>query len=178
MRPLYAENGQPVEAEALSGACIMVKRSAFEAVGGFTESYFMYGEDLDLCYKLRQAGGKVCHVPATSLVHFGGGSTNSAASDFSTVMMRSSVHRFMRLHRGPLSAFSYRFTTALTALGRLTLIGPLRLFGDRVVRHGAGSVRKWVAILRWSLGLETPVPVRPAAPATVIAAAPAGPERL
>ena len=158
MRPLAEPGGQPVEAEVLSGACIMVRRARFEAVGGFTESYFMYGEDLDLCYKLRQAGGRVCHVSATSLVHFGGGSTNSAASDFSTVMMRASVHRFMRIHRGPASALGYRLTTTLSALVRLVLIGPLLLFGNRVVRHGTGSWRKWTAVLRWSLGRAPKLP--------------------
>lgn len=158
MRPLYEPGGQPADVEVLSGACIMVRRDPFEGVGGFTESYFMYGEDLDLSYKLRQAGGMVCHVKATSLVHFGGGSTNSAASNFSTVMMRASVHRFLRLHRGPVSAFGYRLSTAVSALVRLVLIGPLLLFGKRMVRHGTGSWRKWTAVLRWSLGQSPKLP--------------------
>jgi len=113
----------------------------------------MYGEDLDLCFKVRRAGEKVVYLPETSLIHFGGASTVQAPSDFSSVMMRESVFRFMRSNRGVGAAVSYRSWMTLTALARLLLIGPMMVFGDRVVRHGAGSWQKWFAILRWGLGL-------------------------
>jgi N-acetylglucosaminyl-diphospho-decaprenol L-rhamnosyltransferase len=154
MAALHSPRQKPTEVEAISGACILVKRENFERVGGFTESYFMYGEDLDLCFKLRRSGGKVFYVPETSLIHVGGGSTGRAASNFSTVMMRKSVYRFMRLNRGILPALAYRFAMMSAALARLLLIGPMMLFGNRVVRHGSGSLRKWFLILCWSLGLE------------------------
>lgn len=152
--PLYASPPKPEAVEVISGACMLFRRSQFEAVGGFTESYFMYAEDLDLCFKVRASGRLVYYTPATSIVHFGGGSTDQAASNFSNVMMRRSVHAFMRLHRGPLAAAAYRAGLALSALIRVTLIGPLLIFGNRIVRHGTDSWRKWFAILRWSLGLD------------------------
>jgi hypothetical protein len=71
------------------------------------------------------------------------------------VMMRASVHRFMRMHRGRGSALAYRISTLFSAIARLLLIVPLMLLGNRVVRHRANSLRKWMAILRWSLGMET-----------------------
>ena len=151
---LYSPRQDPTEVEAISGACILAKRERFEAVGGFTDSYFMYGEDLDLCFKLHRSGCKVFYVPETSLVHFGGGSTGRAASNFSTVTMRESVYRFMRINRGILPALAYRLAMMSAALARLLLIGPMMLFGNRVVRHGLSSWRKWFLILGWSLGLE------------------------
>ena len=151
--PLYAAGHTAVSAEAISGACILVNRTYFESVGGFTESYFMYGEDMDLCYKLTHAGHGSYYVPADSLIHYGGASTSQAASNFSTVMMRSSVHQFIRLHHGAGSALAYRLSTTLSALIRLILIIPLLFLGKRVVSHGSGSLRKWAAILRWSVGL-------------------------
>jgi GT2 family glycosyltransferase len=162
------ERTEPTEVEVLSGACILVRRECFERIGGFTERYFMYGEDLDLCFKLRKAGGRVYHVPDTSLVHFGGGSTAQAASNFSTVMMRDSVYKFIRFNRSLPSALAYRFSMTVTALVRLALMAPLMLFGRRIVRHGSGSWRKWGAILRWSVGFSPGRPAAaPAAPAVL-----------
>jgi GT2 family glycosyltransferase len=164
MAPFHAGSAKPVPAEAISGACILVKRRFFEEVGGFTESYFMYGEDLDLCFKLTRAGHPSYYVPDTSLIHFGGGSSGQSTSNFSTVMMRVSVHHFIQKHRGPVSALTYRLATALSALVRLALICPMLLFGNRVVSHGVGSLRKWSAIFRWSVGFMPDVR-KPSAPA-------------
>ena len=150
--PLHRNSSEPSEVEVISGACILMHRDCFERVGGFTESYFMYGEDLDLCFKLRRSGRSVFYVPETRVVHFGGASTTQAPSNFSNVMMRGSVFHFMRLNRGPLSALAYRVSMMSTALARLLLMGPMMLLGRRVVRHGTSSWRKWAAILRWSLG--------------------------
>ena len=70
---------------------MMLKRSVFEQVGFFSEDYFMYTEDIDLCYKIRQAGYKNYFVPDATVIHFGGGSTQNRQSDFSVVTMRE-VH--------------------------------------------------------------------------------------
>jgi GT2 family glycosyltransferase len=171
MTPLFAPGPEAVAAEAISGACVLVQRTWFEAVGGFTDSYFMYGEDLDLSFKLQRAGRINYHLPATKLVHLGGGSSRQAASNFSTVMMRQSVLQFIRQHRGAASAAAFRTSTAVAAVTRLLLIGPLLLFGRRVVRHGPDSWRKWTAILRWALGLDASVRARAAksASASIVA---------
>jgi GT2 family glycosyltransferase len=153
---LYSDAIEPSEVEAISGACILIKKKAFEVVGGFSENYFMYGEDLDLCFKLKRAGFRVYHVPETSIVHHGGGSTKTNTSNFASVMMRESVFRFMRSNRGALSANLYRAAMAVTSLVRLSLILPLLAIPkNRVIQHGKDSLRKWRAILRWSCGLES-----------------------
>jgi len=161
MAALHSDEITPSEVEAISGAAILIKRDVFVAVGGFSESYFMYGEDLDLCFKVRRAGYRVYHVPETSIVHYGGGSTKTSAGNFSNVMMRESVHRFLRAHRGVLSASLYRATMAATALLRMALILPLLLVRrNGVVQRGKTALRKWTAILRWSCGLESWVNTR------------------
>ncbi|MCL4449611.1 MAG: glycosyltransferase family 2 protein [Actinobacteria bacterium] len=58
--------------EWVSGACFMISMSAFEEVGGFDESYFMYGEDLDLCWRLKLAGWEVLFQPKGAVTHFQG----------------------------------------------------------------------------------------------------------
>lgn len=63
------------EADWVSGACFVVRHDAFDSVGGFDERYFMYVEDVDLCWRLRRAGWRVWYEPAASVVHEQGRST-------------------------------------------------------------------------------------------------------
>ena len=63
------------ELEACSGAYMMMSRKAYEVTNGFDERYFMYGEDLDLCRKVREAGLKIWWYPKTTCMHFRGQST-------------------------------------------------------------------------------------------------------
>ncbi len=72
---LPAEAGGTPEVDWVSGACFLVRRSAFFSVGGFDEAYFMYVEDLDLCWRLRRAGWAVRYVPAAEVTHEQGRST-------------------------------------------------------------------------------------------------------
>jgi N-acetylglucosaminyl-diphospho-decaprenol L-rhamnosyltransferase len=71
------ERRDPVEATAgwLSGSCLLLRRAAFDAVGGFDERYFMYFEDLDLCRRLGEAGWASVYVPSAVVVHTGGHAT-------------------------------------------------------------------------------------------------------
>jgi N-acetylglucosaminyl-diphospho-decaprenol L-rhamnosyltransferase len=59
----------------VSGACVLVRRAAFDMVGGFDEAYFMYVEDVDLCWRLGQAGWRIGYEPAGRVVHSLGGSS-------------------------------------------------------------------------------------------------------
>lgn len=60
---------QPIEVEAISGACMLVKREAMEDVGPWDEDYFLHCEDLDWCMRFRQKGWKVMFVPCARLTH-------------------------------------------------------------------------------------------------------------
>jgi GT2 family glycosyltransferase len=62
-------NADAVTVDWVSGACLLVRRAAFEAVGGFDERYFLYWEDADLCRRLRARGYKVRYVPTATAVH-------------------------------------------------------------------------------------------------------------
>lgn len=157
MKSLFDTKNRPAEVEMLSGACIMSKRTLFERVGLFSEDYFMYAEDLDLCYKIRQAGYINYYTPDAVVIHFGGASTEKGPRDFSVVMMRESVWRFLRKTRGRAYGLVYRTSMLISAFGRLVLlmiISPLFLVGKSRVSWYA-SFRKWRAILIWGLGFES-----------------------
>jgi GT2 family glycosyltransferase len=62
----------------LSGACLLCRREAFERAGGFDERFFLYFEDIDLCFRIRKAGWKLLFVPAVEIGHEGGGTTSAS----------------------------------------------------------------------------------------------------
>ena len=76
---------EPLASGWLSGACLLVRRAAFEQVGGFDDRFFMYFEDVDLGERLGNAGWKVLYVPSASVHHAGGTSTR----DHSAAMQRA-----------------------------------------------------------------------------------------
>lgn len=71
-----AEGPGPVD--WISGACMAVRREAFEAVGGFDEAYFMFMEDVDLCWRLGRAGWRTVYEPAARVTHLEGVSREAA----------------------------------------------------------------------------------------------------
>jgi GT2 family glycosyltransferase len=147
----------PPPVEVVTGACMMIMRDVFEAVKGFSPDYFMYAEDLDLCYKVRAAGFTNYYVPEVEIVHHGGGSTQRTHRGFSSVMKRESVSRLLRKTRGNLYSLGYRLALSGAAIVRLILLGlywPVALVKRRTGAWSA-AFDKWIAILRWGMGLET-----------------------
>jgi GT2 family glycosyltransferase len=67
----------PTRVDAVSGACMVVRTQALRAIGGFDERFFLHFEDLDVCKRLRDAGGEVLFVPDAMFRHQGGGSSAS-----------------------------------------------------------------------------------------------------
>lgn len=67
----------PVPAPTISGACFCMRREDFDCVGGFDEGYFLHVEDVDLCWRVRLAGGEVLFHPGAEVIHIGGTSQTS-----------------------------------------------------------------------------------------------------
>lgn len=70
------------EVDALMGAFMFMRRAALEQVGFFDESFFMYGEDLDLCYRIKQAGWKIYYYHETQIIHYKGESTKKESFNY------------------------------------------------------------------------------------------------
>ncbi len=81
----------------VKGAAMAVRREAFDAVGGFDESYFMYFEDADLCYRLNAADWQVHFAPVTTVVHIGGASTRQWGPEMGVRLLASTI-QFYRQH--------------------------------------------------------------------------------
>ena len=96
--PGTAVGSQPVD--WVSGACMLVRTDAFAAVGGFDPAYFLYGEEMDLCFRLRQAGWEIWYEPNAVVIHHGGGSQTVATNSTREAMLYRGVVRFFRKHYG------------------------------------------------------------------------------
>lgn len=156
MRAIFDAGAKPAPVEIISGACLMMRRAVFEQVGQFSTEYFMYAEDVDLCYKAQQAGFTNYYFGAAVVVHHGGGSSQQARSNFSSVMMTESISQFLRKSRGRFYSLGYRWglgAVALARVGLLVVLAPILL-----LKCGGGRWRsacsKWLAIFNWGLGLS------------------------
>ena len=157
MQALFDGTSAPASVDSISGACLMMESSTFTEVGGFSTDYFMYAEDVDLCFRMKKAGYRNYLASSARVVHHGGrSSANEPQNNFAAVLMRESRLRWLRTWRGALYAALYRVSTAVAAGCRLAVLET----GIAIVRRGdrksdlGFAAEKWNKILRWSLGLE------------------------
>jgi GT2 family glycosyltransferase len=111
----YSQRGAP---DWVSGACILVRRSALEELGGLDDGFFMYGEDIDLCRRLRDAGYEIVFDPGATVVHEGGASTPRPAL---LPVLAASRIRYARKHGGRSAALLERVGVGLGALTHMVV---------------------------------------------------------
>jgi hypothetical protein len=117
------ETNTPRPVEALLGACIMARRNILEAIGLMDESYFMFSEEIDLCYRIRQAGWQIYWLPQAQIVHLGGQSTRQVKTEMFLRLYEGKL-RYMRKHYGRFQTWLYKLILLLASLARL-LITPI-----------------------------------------------------
>ena len=106
----YAANWDHAEArevEWVNGAAMLARRAAIDEVGGIDEGFFMFNEESDWQYRMRQAGWEVWFFPGAEVVHVGGDATRRDWGRMFTTQVRSHV-RFVRKHQGPRAAAAAR----------------------------------------------------------------------
>ncbi|MBN1479393.1 glycosyltransferase [candidate division KSB1 bacterium] len=100
----FLDPEQVAQVEAISGSFMLVKRAAIQAVGGLDEDFFMYGEDLDWCYRIHKAGFNVYYVPDTQIIHFKGESSKKSPFQQRRLFYEA-MRLFVRKHLKKGSAF-------------------------------------------------------------------------
>jgi N-acetylglucosaminyl-diphospho-decaprenol L-rhamnosyltransferase len=135
----------------LKGAALAIRREAFEAIGGFDESYFMYFEELDLSYRLQAAGWEVHFTPTATVVHAGGASTGLQRAAM-TVQLFASLRRFYEHHYSTARIIELRFLLAAIMAARLIRDGiRLRRTSNTVHRSALEEdISAWRQTLRLS----------------------------
>jgi N-acetylglucosaminyl-diphospho-decaprenol L-rhamnosyltransferase len=87
------------DADFLVGAVLLVPRAVVDEIGAFDTDFFMFNEEVDFCYRVRQRGLRVCFFPTAEFVHVGGASTRLAWSRMYREQLRSHL-RFQAKHHG------------------------------------------------------------------------------
>ena len=96
----YLPENETTEVEAISGSFMAVRREALAQVGFLDEEFFMYGEDLDWCFRLRVAGWKIHYFPGTQIIHFKGESAKQSDLDNLRLFYQAMI-LFVRKHFRP-----------------------------------------------------------------------------
>ena len=120
------ETNQTQEVDVLIGACLMLRKDVLDQVGFLDEDYFMYSEEVDLCYRVQRAGWRLFWVPQAEVVHFGGQSTQQVPTEMFLNLYHGKI-KYFRKHDGWLAAQIYKLILMIASLSRLVLT-PFTLF--------------------------------------------------
>lgn len=116
----------PRAVDVIQGACLILRRTALDQVGLLDEDYFMYSEEVDLCFRLQKAGWQLHYVPRAKVVHYGGQSTQQVAAEMFLRLYQGKLI-FFRKHRGWMAGQAYKLVLLAAAAARL-LLSPLAWF--------------------------------------------------
>jgi N-acetylglucosaminyl-diphospho-decaprenol L-rhamnosyltransferase len=136
------------DAEFLVGAVLLVRREVVDEIGVFDTRFFMFNEEVDFCYRVREAGWRVVFYPGAQFVHVGGASTRLDWSRMYREQLRSHL-RFLAKHRGYRQAEQAR-RLLLVAMRLRTVV--FRGYRRRISRDAA----RWLARADVPTLLDTP----------------------
>ncbi len=142
-----AQSRQERAVDWVFGACLMARREAVEAVGLLDGEYFMYTEETDWCFRMRQAGWLVYYLPNARVVHWSGQSASKVPERKRSQLYRSKW-LFMRKHRGPVTATAFRFAVLIVSSLKL-MVWALSCLSPDAVRRGRAlqNVRSYALLL-------------------------------
>lgn len=131
------------------GAGIVIRRCAFDRAGGFAESFHMFYEEVDLCYRMQKLGWQVYFAPVAEIVHIGGASTRQARAEM-MVQFYASLMRFYRRHYSRIRQAELVVLVQCVALARLardSILSGLTTDPERQV-HLAANRQAWQRVAR------------------------------
>jgi GT2 family glycosyltransferase/lipopolysaccharide/colanic/teichoic acid biosynthesis glycosyltransferase len=137
--------------DVLTGSLMYARRSILDEIGYFDEDYFMYGEDVDLCYRIKQAGWRIVYIPKTQAIHYKGESTKKGEMSFVTHFYNAMLI-FSRKH------FNTRYSLFLRLLLTLGIFGRAAIsYLWRLIKYIASPVLDltlivlsiYIAIIIW-----------------------------
>lgn len=141
------------EVEIVTGCFLLIDRSLWDELGGFDESFFMYAEEADLCYRARKAGARPLFSPDPAIIHFDGGASPSRLR--SAILTYKGKAHFLIRHWTPLRRSLGLMLLKLAVLRRAMAD---RLTGRRGRAGDLDWAEVWAARGDWSAGYAAPEP--------------------
>lgn len=114
------DTGQPRDVDVLQGAALAVRKHILDQIGFLDGDYFIYSEEVDLCFRIQRAGWRLYWVPASRVVHYGGQSTRQVAEKMFLQLYLGKL-KYFRKHYGRLAGVAYKWILLLASLMRLML---------------------------------------------------------
>lgn len=137
----------PVEVEAVLGAALFVRATAIEEIGGLDEGYFFFLEETDWCWRLREAGWSVKHVPDAQIVHLSGASSKRRHPATTRIEFHRSLYRFLEQHRGSGVRRAVVALRLARSLGTCLLLALPAALGTR----SRARLRERLVLISWHL---------------------------
>lgn len=139
------------EVDVLAGAYMFIRKKVLDEVGGFDEQFFMYGEDVDLSYRIQKSGRKNYYFANSPIIHFKGESTRKGSMNY-VRMFYSAMSLFVRKHYGGSRAgifnslihFAIWFRAGLSAIGQF-----IRRLGLPLIDAGLIILSFWLMTKIW-----------------------------
>lgn len=151
------------EVDVLAGACIIIPKNIIENLGGFDESFFMYGEDIDLSFRIQKAGYKNFYFAETTVIHFKGESTKKGGLNY-VRMFYKAMSTFVKKHYGGSKAgiFNFLIQFAIIVRAFVSAIGRfIRWVGMPVIDAGVILLSFWLIKLLWNTYVKQQVDYSP-----------------
>lgn len=142
------DHQRTIPVEVLNGWFLLLRRSAVDRVGLLDPQFFMYGEDVDWCYRFRQAGEKIVFFAEASAIHYGGASSSNAPLRFYLELYRATL-QYWRKHRGWLAQHMYLLSLGLYHSGRVFGFACSYLVLPSRRTNTLLKMKRSVACLRW-----------------------------
>jgi len=148
----YLEDGKTVqEVDRVSGACMLVRGETIKDVGLLDENFFMYGEDTDWCFRMRQRSWKIYVLPEAKVVHYVGQSPGETFTSTSPERYKSTCY-FFKKYYGKKGLILLRILVTLVASIQLGLFFPPYLLSNKKEK---GKLTSRLELIKLSISART-----------------------
>ncbi len=147
----WSDHDKVRQIDWVNGACMMVRREVLEQVGGLDEGYFIYAEEIDWCYRIKQAGWDIYFTPKAEIIHLGGKAMDRVP-DRRIILKYKGQYRFYSKHYSVWKRILFRALVVVLALSRMAFICSFMILKP---------VWKTIAPAKWELLTQEPIVTEP-----------------